>query len=220
MTTQKQKRGTASQWSSATTPLTSGELGYDTTNKILKIGDGSTSWSNLYPVNKSFYYISDNQQALSLGTGEQDLFPSPSRLPLLANAIYEFVIQCTIQTSTPGGARNFDFGFYQTGMTAFSGIRYIWSYATRGTTVSYSNSTFTGSSNVTNALVTFSSSSTDTVLMFTIQGTLITGNGSSDFRPRIKFSNTDTSTRNLLSYSYMKVDYLGPSTVTNTGGWI
>jgi hypothetical protein len=218
MTVQQQKRGTASEWSAAVNPLSAGELGYDTTNKVLKIGDGTTLWASLLPINKSFYYVTA-QQTMTLNTTEQDLFASPSRLPLLANSIYEFTIQCTISTSTPGSARNFDFGFYQTGMTAFSNIRYIWSYGTRGTGVSYSTSTFTGSSNVTGALVTFSSSSTDPVLMFTIQGTLTTGNGSSDFRPRIKFSNTDT-TRNLLSNSFIKVDYLGPSTATNTGGWI
>lgn len=47
MTVQQQKRGTASEWSNAVNPLSSGELGYDTTNKILKIGDGSTLWASL-----------------------------------------------------------------------------------------------------------------------------------------------------------------------------
>jgi hypothetical protein len=218
MTVQQQKRGTASEWSAAVNALSAGELGYDTDNQILKVGDGSTLWASLFPINKSFYYVTA-QQTMTLNTTEQDLFPSPSRLPLLANSIYEFVIQGTIQTSTPGTSRNFDFGFYQTGMTAFSNIRYIWTLGTRGSTPSYATSTTIGSSNVTGALVTFYTSNTDIVPMFRIQGTLTTGNGSSDFRPRIKFSNTDT-TRNLLANSFMKVDYLGPSTVTNTGGWV
>jgi hypothetical protein len=47
MTVQQQKRGTASEWSAAVNPLSAGELGYDTTNKILKIGDGSTLWTSL-----------------------------------------------------------------------------------------------------------------------------------------------------------------------------
>jgi len=54
MTTQKQKRGTSSQWSSASTALSDGEFGYDTTNKILKIGDGSTSWSSLPGITFNF----------------------------------------------------------------------------------------------------------------------------------------------------------------------
>lgn len=218
MTVQQQKRGTASQWSAAVNPLSAGELGYDTENKILKIGDGSTLWASLLPISKSYYYLSA-QQSMTLNTTEQDLFPSPSRLPLLANSIYEFTIQCTISTSLPGTARNFDFGFYQTAMTAFLDIRYVWTLGTRGTGVSYATATTIGSSNVTGALVTFHASNTDVVPMFRIQGILTTGNGTSDFRPRVKFSNTDT-TRNLLADSFMKVDYLGPSTVTNTGGWL
>jgi hypothetical protein len=47
MTVQRQKRGTASQWGSAVNPLSDAEIGYDTTNKVLKIGDGSTAWSSL-----------------------------------------------------------------------------------------------------------------------------------------------------------------------------
>jgi len=48
----KIKRGTTSQWSSSTIPLQSGELGYDAQAKIIKIGDGSTLWESLLPLNK------------------------------------------------------------------------------------------------------------------------------------------------------------------------
>jgi len=41
------RRGTDTQWAARTTPLLSGEFGYDTTNKIVKIGDGTTLWSSL-----------------------------------------------------------------------------------------------------------------------------------------------------------------------------
>ena len=47
MTVQQQKRGTASVWSAAANPLSAGELGYDTTNRILKVGDGTTLWASL-----------------------------------------------------------------------------------------------------------------------------------------------------------------------------
>lgn len=45
------KRDTAANWTSKNPVLASGEFGYDTTNKILKIGDGSSSWTNLSQVN-------------------------------------------------------------------------------------------------------------------------------------------------------------------------
>jgi len=41
------RRGTATQWAARTTPLLSGEFGYDLTNKITKIGDGTTLWASL-----------------------------------------------------------------------------------------------------------------------------------------------------------------------------
>lgn len=41
------RKGTASQWTSANPVLASGEPGFDLTNNILKIGDGSKTWSQL-----------------------------------------------------------------------------------------------------------------------------------------------------------------------------
>lgn len=46
------KRGTTTQWSNSLTPLTGGELGYDTISKVIKIGDGTTLWNDLLPLNK------------------------------------------------------------------------------------------------------------------------------------------------------------------------
>lgn len=41
------RRGTASEWASANPVLGEGEPGYDLTNKILKVGDGTSTWSDL-----------------------------------------------------------------------------------------------------------------------------------------------------------------------------
>ncbi len=41
------RRGTASQWTSANPTLAAGELGLETNTNLFKIGDGSTTWSNL-----------------------------------------------------------------------------------------------------------------------------------------------------------------------------
>ncbi len=46
----KVRRGTASDWTANPT-LAEGEPGFDTTNNILKIGDGSTAWNSLVAVN-------------------------------------------------------------------------------------------------------------------------------------------------------------------------
>jgi hypothetical protein len=47
------RRGTATQWAARTTPLLSGEFGYDLTNKITKIGDGTTLWASLPSIDPS-----------------------------------------------------------------------------------------------------------------------------------------------------------------------
>lgn len=44
------RRDTAARWASFDPVLSSGELGYDTTNDIVKIGDGASTWSELDPI--------------------------------------------------------------------------------------------------------------------------------------------------------------------------
>lgn len=48
-----QRRDTAANWSSANPVLEAGEFGYDTTNKTIKIGDGSTRWNALTAITGS-----------------------------------------------------------------------------------------------------------------------------------------------------------------------
>ena len=55
MTTIKVRRGTAAQWTSANPVLAAGEQGLDTTNNVLKIGDGVTAWSSLGAANSGTY---------------------------------------------------------------------------------------------------------------------------------------------------------------------
>jgi len=45
------KRGTATQWAASTTALLPGELGLDTTNNILKVGNGTSLWGTLTAIN-------------------------------------------------------------------------------------------------------------------------------------------------------------------------
>lgn len=48
------RKGSSTEWSSANPVLASGEPGFDITNNILKIGDGTTTWSNLDPIGSGF----------------------------------------------------------------------------------------------------------------------------------------------------------------------
>ena len=51
----KQRQGTASQWASKNPVLAAGEFGYDTTNDVVKIGDGETAWLSLPSFRKKKY---------------------------------------------------------------------------------------------------------------------------------------------------------------------
>lgn len=46
-TTIQIRKGSESEWSSSNPVLASGEPGFDTTNSLLKIGDGTSSWDSL-----------------------------------------------------------------------------------------------------------------------------------------------------------------------------
>ena len=51
MTTIKVRRDTAANWSSANPILAEGEMGLDTTNDFVKMGDGATAWNSLAYMN-------------------------------------------------------------------------------------------------------------------------------------------------------------------------
>lgn len=46
-TKMQQRRGSSTEWANANPILANGEIGFETDTKIIKIGDGTTSWNNL-----------------------------------------------------------------------------------------------------------------------------------------------------------------------------
>ena len=68
------RRGTATEWSNANPTLAAGELGYDSTNDILKVGDGVTAWGSLAEAdNQSAAQVTYSQtgQTYALGANVQ-----------------------------------------------------------------------------------------------------------------------------------------------------
>lgn len=53
------RRDVAADWESVNPILAEGELGYDTTNGILKIGDGETAWTDLEVLHTGRYLLPD-----------------------------------------------------------------------------------------------------------------------------------------------------------------
>jgi len=59
------RKGTSDAWTSANPILASGEPGYDLTNKVFKIGDGSSNWASLGSINLTSSNITDFGTATS-----------------------------------------------------------------------------------------------------------------------------------------------------------
>lgn len=62
-TRMQQRRGTATQWTTANPVLGAGEIGFETNTGKFKIGDGSTTWTNLE------YFITIDDSILSIVDG-------------------------------------------------------------------------------------------------------------------------------------------------------
>jgi hypothetical protein len=62
------RKGSANEWDTANPILDLGEPGFDSTNSIIKIGDGSTHWNDLRPINESF-----NKQTFNIDSPQSEL---------------------------------------------------------------------------------------------------------------------------------------------------
>jgi len=56
-------RGTYARWLAANPVLNSGEFGYDTDRKLLKIGDGVTAWASLPTITMAYQEVTGTTQA-------------------------------------------------------------------------------------------------------------------------------------------------------------
>ena len=199
--------------------LAAGEAAAETDTGALKIGDGVTDWVNVPYVGKPNFYLITSQQILQNVNTALDLFPK--KLALVANTNYKFKIQIIISGISTSTAKNIQFYFKQTGMTAWSFARFQWSGAT-DSNFGGSTNTFMGSGMTANAIdtaVDLYSATTNSFTYFTIEGTFQTGNGSSYFEPMYKFTAAPGSGAYMLAGSYATVDQLSPSAVVYRGAW-
>lgn len=79
-----QRRGTAAAWTAANPVLASGEFGYETDTKKLKMGDGSTAWNSLAyrideaPIDGQEYSRKDGAWIVASGGSGGDSFAADS----------------------------------------------------------------------------------------------------------------------------------------------
>ena len=65
------RKGTGAVWSSINPVLSSGEPGYDLTNNILKVGDGTNTWIDLSsPATSDIYVYAKNATTGALTKGQ------------------------------------------------------------------------------------------------------------------------------------------------------
>lgn len=198
--------------------LDTGEAAVETDTNQLKIGDGITDWANIKYVNKPIIYVVNTNQTILSAINEQNLLDN--RFKLRQSSTYTFELNVLISCGTPA-ARGIKFGFEQTGMTAWSDVRYSWVYGTRtnGTTHYATEArTVAGNSPAADSLTQLgpNSDTDEDVIFFTIKGLIRTGAGDSYFQPRIQFTTAAPGTGTTLAAgSYVTLNLEGDSPFVN-----
>ena len=133
------RRGTATQWSNTNPVLASGEPGFDTTNSLLKVGDGTSTWSSL---------------SSNVGVGDAGLLSiaglttaSGSYLFATANDVYTTGIS-TVYGRSVLAASGVE-SLVTTTLTAGTGIALSYNSGTDTVTINTTYSTSRGSETVT-----------------------------------------------------------------------
>jgi hypothetical protein len=133
------RRGTATQWSNTNPVLASGEPGFDTTNSLLKVGDGTSAWSSL---------------SSNVGVGDAGLLSIAGLTTASGN--YLFATACDVYTtgiSTVYGrsvlAASGVESLVTTTLTAGTGIALSYNSGTDTVTINTTYSTSRGSETVT-----------------------------------------------------------------------
>ena len=107
-TRMQQRRGTASQWTSANPVLNAGEMGWESDTNKFKIGDGTNHWANLdyfidanSTVNPSFgtSIVFEGATADSYETTLQVTDPTDDRTITLPNVSGTVITTCLLYTS-------------------------------------------------------------------------------------------------------------------------
>jgi hypothetical protein len=116
----KIRSGSASLWSSANPILNSGEIGYDTTNKILKIGDGISNWNSLTIIGGSG---SGGSTELVYSYATEASFPNAGDATLLYFAtdtgrMYRWTGSVYVEVGTVGGGDSFSWAAVPTSSAA------------------------------------------------------------------------------------------------------
>jgi uncharacterized protein with beta-barrel porin domain len=98
----QQKRGTASQWTSANPILLAGEIGFETDTNLIKIGDGTTAWNSLE-------YITSQNETQAFGNNYEGLvsIENLTTIDTVVASEWRTLKYVISMTKTSGGANKF-----------------------------------------------------------------------------------------------------------------
>lgn len=155
LTTIQLRRGTSVEWSASTSPLSMGEVGYDTTVKKFKIGDGTSLWASL-----DWSTILPSEISEIIDDRVASLIVAGSNITTSYNDVAGTL---TISATTAGGVNSEDVqDIIGSSLVGGSGISVVYNDAANTITVSLSDPTIqlADITDLTTAARTFLSTST------------------------------------------------------------
>lgn len=159
------RRDTATNWTSTNPVLSAGEIGLETNNGKIKIGDGTTAWGSIASIGAESVAELNTAYTLTSQTAAQKLFNSSTNGALtLPVGTYQF--ECFFSLSSMS-ATSGSFGFALGGTATLT--QQWWSLAQKGT-ATLATATATQSTYNTAANTTIATASTNTVGYAFIKG--------------------------------------------------
>lgn len=106
------RKGTEFEWSNINPILANGEPGWDTTNNLLKIGDGTSTWNELDPiVSKNIrgtFLLNESQESFTIDSGytvgSLDIFLNGVKLSSSGDYIANDGMSFILAESAPSGS--------------------------------------------------------------------------------------------------------------------
>lgn len=116
----QQKQQTCEEWDSENPVLVSGEFGYDTSNKEVKIGDGKTEWSGLHAIGSNRPVLLASIRGVSVsGNGSTLSSAGKSQTKIaLSDSLLNYRRVFIKASGTLTGTENIYFGESAVGQTA------------------------------------------------------------------------------------------------------
>lgn len=214
------RRDTAANWTSGNPTLDSGEIGWETDTRQLKIGDGATAWTSLaYAAPVENFIARTSAKTMTSNTNLQALFDGTGgttngRLTVLGSVSYFFEASIAL-SSMSGTSGNFGFSIVGAGTATFTSAAWhaIGLDATTQNTAAAVGGIWSASSAETGNVIT---AGTGTAASAIIKG-IFRINAGGTIIPSIQL--TTAATAAIAVNTWFKCYAVGSNTVISVGNW-